>query len=376
MTPPLHVVHGVLTLNVGGLERIVLSLIREGRRCGHRISVVCVEAPGQLAEEAKDAGADVVALGKPPGRLSEYVERAKEVLGPLAPDVIHTHQIGAAWYLGQAAKSIGRPVLHTEHGNEFARTRGLLKTLKVRLFLHQAAKFVDRFCCVSDEIAAAVSRWQTVPRAKIVVVPNGIPVEAGESLRPASAIRSALGIPEGVTIVGTVGRLTEVKRQDILVRAVAALPGVHALIVGDGDQRKMLEGLVRELGIVDRVHFAGYQSRPEEYLQLMDVFTLTSRSEGFPVSLLEAWRAGVPAVCTAVGGIPRVVTQEVDGLLIPSGDEQALTAALSRLIADRLLRERIALAGQKTIRERYSLERMATEYEQRYVDLLSDQIPN
>ncbi|HUR52606.1 MAG TPA: glycosyltransferase, partial [Gemmataceae bacterium] len=366
MSAPLHVVHGVLTLDVGGLERIVLSLAREGRLRGHRVSIVCVEAPGQLADEVKAAGAEVVALGKPPGRLPAYIQKAKSLFDQLTPDVIHTHQIGAAWYLGRAAKSAGLPVLHTEHGNEFARTRGLLEALKVRLFLRQAAKSVDRFCCVSDEIAAAVSRWRTVPRAKVEVVPNGIPIETSEPLRPAAAVRAALGIPDGAAVVGTVGRLAEVKRQDLLVRAVATLPGVHAVVVGDGDRRGLLEGLARQLGAADRVHCVGYQSRPEQYLQVMDVFALTSRSEGFPVSLLEAWRAGVPAVCTAVGGIPRVVTPGTDGILIPAGDATALAAELGRLLADEPLRKRLALAGNAAVRERYSLERMASEYERRY----------
>ena len=171
-------------------------------------------------------------------------------------------------------------------------------------------------------------------------------------------------------MVGTVGRLSEVKRQDLLIRAVArltsAFPDVRLLLVGDGDERMRLEALVNELGLKDRVHFAGYQARPERYLQAMTVFALTSRSEGFPVSLLEAWLAGVPAVCSAVGGIPKVLSHEKDGLLFTPGDETELTAALSRLLSDPGLRSRLAAAGKQTLHERYSLSRMADEYETRY----------
>jgi glycosyltransferase involved in cell wall biosynthesis len=376
MSAPLHVAHGVLALDVGGLERIVLSLVRAGRDRGQRVSVVCVERPGRLAAEAQADGAAVVSLDKPPGRRPAFVRKAAAVLAALKPDVVHTHQIGAAWYLGRAARAAGGPpVLHTEHGNEFARAASWWKALKARLFFRRTARFVGRFCCVSAEIADAVARWGTVPRAKVEVVPNGIPTDRRADLLPPAAVRAALGIPEGAPVVGTVGRLTEVKRQDLLVRAAAKLraahPDLRLLLVGDGDRRATLEALARELSVADRVHFAGYQPRPEEFLQIMDAFALTSRSEGFPVSLLEAWLAGVPVVSSAVGGIPGVVTHGENGLLFPPEDEGALTAALASVLGDAALRARLADAGARAVRERYSLDRMAAEYEARYRALLA-----
>ncbi|MBA4067321.1 MAG: glycosyltransferase [Isosphaera sp.] len=372
----MHIAHAVLSLDVGGLERIVLSLVRAGRRAGHRVSVVCVERPGKLGPEAEADGAEVVSLDKPPGRLPEYVGRAGAVLARLKPDVIHAHQIGAAWYVGSAARAAGGPpVLHTEHGNEFARAPSRLAALKARLFYRRTARLIDRFCCVSDEIAAAVCRWRTVPRAKVEVVTNGIPTDPRPGLVPPEEVRAQLGIPPGAPVVGTVGRLAEVKRQDLLVRAVgrlrATFPDVHLLLVGDGEERGRLEALAAEVGLSGRAHFAGYQSCPEQYLRIMSAFALTSRSEGFPVSLLEAWLAGAPAVCSAVGGIPRVVTAGEDGLLFPSGDEAALAAALGRLLGDAGLREELAAAGGRAVRERYSLDRMAAGYEGRYRELLA-----
>lgn len=376
MSSPLHIVHGVLSLDVGGLERIVLSLIRAGRQQGHRVSVVCVEHPGQLAAEAEAAGATVVSLGKPPGRLPTFIQKAANVLSHLKPDVVHTHQIGAAWYLGRAAESLGGPpVLHTEHGNEFARSPSWIKTLKVRLFLRQTARFIGKFCCVSQEIAGAVTRWWTVPRTKVEVVPNGIETDVPTDLPAPAATRASLCIPEDAPVIGTVGRLAEVKRQDLLIRAVAKLrttiPDVRLVLVGDGAERSRLEALAREVGLTGRAHFVGYQSRPEQYLRIMTAFALTSRSEGFPVALLEAWLAGVPAVCSAVGGIPGVLTHETDGLLFPYEDEAALISSLSRLLEDRALRARLAGAGHRVVRERYSLQRMASEYEARYRALIA-----
>ena len=372
---PLHIAHGVLALDVGGLERLVVGLVGSARQRGHRVSVVCVERPGQLARQAEEAGATIVSLDKPAGRLPEFVDRASELLAELKPNVLHTHQIGAAWYLGPAARRLEIPVVHTEHGNHFSQAGGWRCVVKNRLFMRSAARSIDRFCCVSDEIANAVTRWWTVPRAKVDVVPNGIPTEVATDLPPPESIRASLGIPPGAPVIGTVGRLVEVKRQDLLLRAVGRVqtlvPEVRLLLVGDGPERAKLEALARELGLADRVHFLGYQSCPEQFLRMMDVFVLTSRSEGFPVSLLEAWRASLPVVCTAVGGIPSVVNQGADGLLVPPGDAAAIADALARVLADRDFGAKLGQTGRRALCERYSLERMMTEYERRYRALLA-----
>jgi glycosyltransferase involved in cell wall biosynthesis len=362
----LHVVHGVLSLDVGGLERVVVALTREGGKRGQRVTVVCVEKPGALADAARDAGAEVLSLDKPPGRRAEFVGKATELLDRLQPDAVHTHQIGAAWYLGPGTNERRVPLVHTEHGNQFARESGVIQVLKARLLYRQTAKRIARFCCVSAEIAAAVTRWRTVPKGIVEVVPNGITVDPPPGMPSREQVRESLGIPETAKVVGTVGRLTEVKRQDRLLRAVATLPDVWLLVVGDGDERANLERLAAELGVAKRTRFAGYQPQPEAYLRAMDAFALTSRSEGFPVSLLEAWAAGMPVVSTAVGGIPDVVTDGTDGLLVRDGDGPELGEAIRRVLTDPALAERLTRNGATTVRERYSLERVAAGYEARY----------
>jgi glycosyltransferase involved in cell wall biosynthesis len=169
--------------------------------------------------------------------------------------------------------------------------------------------------------------------------------------------------------------LNEVKRQDLLLRAVAALgPGyddIQVLLVGDGPARGELEQLVPSLGLKGRVYFAGYQSAPERFLPAMDVFALTSRLEGLPLALLEAWAAGLPIVSSAVGGVPKLVENGGAGLLFPNGDQDGLVVALRSLFADPLKAAQMATAGQTLVRERYSLERMASDYESRYRALIA-----
>jgi glycosyltransferase involved in cell wall biosynthesis len=320
-------------------------------------------------------GATVVALNKPPGQTPWLSERASKVFADLAADVLHTHTIGALWYLGLPARTRWMPVLHTEHIDNVGKAKGWRAKLKTRILWHRAARFADRFCGVSDDVARSAQRYWTVPRSKVEVVLNGIDTERYADSSSRDWVRSEFGIAVGDWVVGTVGRLNEVKNQQLLLRAIAALGTerrlIHALIVGDGPERSSLEKLAADLGIASRTHFAGYQKNPERFLPAMDAFALTSRIEGLPLALLEAWAAGLPIVSSAVGGVPKVVVPGENGRLFPSGDEAALTDALRTLLEDRTLASRLSAAGSALVKERYSLNRMADDYEARYRQLLS-----
>jgi glycosyltransferase involved in cell wall biosynthesis len=411
----LYVLHGVLSLEVGGLERLVLDLVKMGRKCGQRVGVVCVEKPGLLAPAAMEMGAEIYCLEKPAGRSAAAVNRAAELLERLRPDVVHTHQTGALYYLGQAARNylgqaargcsgqeterVGIPVLHTEHSDHVAHAKSWQGKLRARLLWRQTARWAKKICCVSEDIAASVRRWGTVPAGKVDVVLNGIDTEIYDrnwdvGIGSRKSVREELGVPEGALVVGTVGRLVEVKRQDLLVRAFAkvvqrfegeaslarrvsegedrrdAYPTARLLVVGDGPERNRLQELVRALGLQEHVIFAGYQARPERFYRAMDVFALSSRHEGLPLALLEAWASGVPVVVPEVGGIAKLVTSGQTGLLFPREDETSLAESLIRVLSDGAMALRLAAAGRSAVEDRYSLSRMAEDYQRLYLQLV------
>ena len=143
----------VLSLDVGGLERVVLDLAREGRALGQGVSIACVERPGALADEAREMGVAVACAGKRPGLRPATVARLRSILRELRPDVVHTHQVGALAYAGPAARLAGGiPVLHTEHGKHYG------SRARTRLLGRLAAGFASRFACVSADIAGEVVR--------------------------------------------------------------------------------------------------------------------------------------------------------------------------------------------------------------------------
>jgi sugar transferase (PEP-CTERM/EpsH1 system associated) len=370
MSSGLHVAHVVLSLDVGGLERNVVNQIRVAGRTGQRVSVVCVERPGTLAPAAEALGARVVCLDKPPGLRFEVVGRMRAALRALRPDVVHTHQIRPLFYTGLATIGLRIPLLvHTEHGRmDYA------NCTRLRWLGRVAASRVAAFYCLSRDMRDWVAAHRIVARRKLRVVDNGIDTAVFRAGGGRAEARAALGIPTDAPVVGTVGRLVEVKRQDLLLRAfsqvVGRVPGAHLVLVGDGPRRSDLETLAGELGLSARVRFAGYRPCAAEFLRAMDAFALTSRSEGMPQSVLEASVSGTPVIAAAVGGIPEVISHDQTGLLFPAGDETALAAGLVTLLTDRDRATRLASAARSRVEARYSIGRMAAEYDADFRRLL------
>jgi sugar transferase (PEP-CTERM/EpsH1 system associated) len=367
---PLRVAHVVLALDVGGLERNVVNQVREGRALGQEVTVVCLERPGALAPKVEAHGGKLRCLDKPPGIRIRKVAEMRRLFRELRPDVVHSHQIGTLIYAGPAAQGAGVPlVVHTEHGREDYGGRR-----RTRLLGRLAGRFARVFYCLTDDMAAHVTSHGIVPCRKVRVILNGIDTAQFRGPHDRAAVRLSLGIPAAATVVGTVGRLVEVKRQDVLIRAFAAMeariPGVRLLLVGDGPLRDELRALAAGLGLADRVHFAGYQPDSAPYLHAMDIFALTSRSEGMPQSLLEAAVAGRPVIASRVGGIPEVVSHGRSGLLVEPGDEGALADGLLRLAADRSLADRLAAEARLRVESMFHVRRMAGDYHRDFLAML------
>lgn len=364
----LRVVHVVLALEPGGLERIVIDLVREGQSFGQSASVVCLERPGLLAPEVEGLGAPLFCAEKRPGLRPEVIGRLRTLFRIVQPHVVHTHQVGALCYAGPAARRAGVPVVvHTEHGKNYAARR------RTRLLGRLAGRYAQRFYCVSGDIAEEVTSFGIVPCDKVVVVPNGIDAARFEEQGAADEVRRELKIPASAPVVGAVGRLNEIKRYDLLIRAFAQLKtcrgDAHLVFVGDGSCRRQLQELSAELLPADCVHFVGFQPSPERFLHAMDVMALTSRSEGMPLAVLEAWAARVPVVASRVGGVPELIVDEQTGLLVEFGDIAALASAIARLLAEAALAAHVRDTAHARIVARYSLEQMAANYQRQYEEL-------
>jgi glycosyltransferase involved in cell wall biosynthesis len=368
----MQIVHVVLALDVGGLERFVLQLMQEQRQLGHKVSLLCVDQPGSLASQVQACGIPVEALNAKPENRLAISDKAASLLASWKPEVIQSHQVAATRVMASVARSLNIPLVHTEHGNAFARSTGWIAWLKLWWVYRQTFRQVKMLFCVSDEIRGTLLRLRLTTTAVSEVIANGIP-DCFQQVAQRD-VRQELGCTASTRVVGSVGRLNEVKRFDLLLRAMAKLkskhPDLRLLLVGHGPERIALEALAAELEIASITHFAGYQPEPLDYVRAMNVFAITSRSEGFPLSLLEAWSLAKPVVATAVGGLPQIIRDNVDGVLVPSGDVDAIAVAVDNLLLDQKAAEEMGLTGRRTFVEHYRLSTIAASYLEHYQRIL------
>ena len=334
----------------GGAQTYVAQLLPAlASRCE---VVVAAYGDGPLRDAAREAGVRFVGL--------RHVRRAlrpgRDLLGLLEllalirrerPDVVHANS-SKAGVLGRVAALLMRvPVrVFTVHGWAFKAYAGLPS----RLYLwadRLMSPLTSATICVSETERAAGFAARTCRPRSTVVIPNAVDVEAAPPAR---------GDGDPPRIV-TVGRLAAPKDALTLVRALALLGPIRfsALLVGDGPDRAAVEAEVRSLDLEDRVELAGSRADVPALLAAADVFVLSSRSEGAPISILEAMAAGLPVVACDVGGVGELVADGETGLLVPSADPARLAEALRRLVADPGLRRRLGAVGRARARERFDL---------------------
>jgi glycosyltransferase involved in cell wall biosynthesis len=224
---------------------------------------------------------------------------------------------------------------------------------------------IDRFClpryekviCVSPDLEQECLA-AGVPAERCVLIENGIDIEEFSRRHSIDEAKRRQGIPPDRLCVGAVGRLSPEKGFDLLIKAVDGLLkeglDLELVIIGDGDEQSRLQDLIGQLGRGDRIRLPGYRADLRELYEAMDVFALSSLREGLPNVLLEAMALETPVVATRIAGVPRLVADGVNGLLVEPGSVGALAEALSRLLADADLRWRLGQAGRETINARYS----------------------
>lgn len=360
----MRIVHVVESLDVGGLEHVVLALAKLQRQHGHQVLVACLWRPGALAATAAAAGVEVQCAGKRAGFDLAALWRLRALLRRARPEVLHTHNPMAHYYAAAAALGLGvGTLLNTRHGMGSAQLNARTEWL-YRTALRGSA-FAVSVCSAAQRRFVAHG---VMPGTKAVVVHNGIELARfTRSDRGASArIRAGLALPPGTVLFGSVGRLNEAKQQQLLLLALRALldAAVPAalVIVGDGDQRAALEGECRRLNLGSAVHLLGARGDVPELLAAMDAFVLCSRTEGYSLALIEASAAGLPIIATDVGGNAEIVQHQRSGLLVPTADVGALTAAMAALAADASLRQRFAREAAQWAEREGSLDTMYERY--------------
>jgi glycosyltransferase involved in cell wall biosynthesis len=381
-----RIVRVITRLNIGGPARHVILLnqaLNDGASfCSTLVTGSTAPHEGDMSDLARQRGVQPVtlpALGREISPMDDLVSLAKlvQLIRRVQPDVVHTHMAKAGTIGRLAARLCNVPlIVHTYHGHVF---HGYFSPLKTRVFMHiehALGMATHRIITVGEGQRAEIASLGIAPLDKLIPIRLGLELGAFlDAERFRGSLRAELGVPEETRLVGIVARLVPIKAHEVFFEAARhvrqQIPDALFLVVGDGERRAELEGLVQRLGLQAAVRFLGWRSDlPRVYADL-DVVALTSRNEGSPVALIEALAAARPVVSTNVGGVSEVVVDGATGLTVPPDEPLQLAAAMERLIRDRALAEQLGNAGRRHVYPRYDSSRLVEDMRALYLRELS-----
>ena len=336
-TPPL-VAHVIYALGTGGLENGLVNIINRACPQRYRHVIICLTRAESFENRITASNVEVISLHKRPGHDFAVYWRLWRILFRLRPDIVHTRNLAALEMQVVAALIPGVKRVHGEHGRDIHDIDG---TNKKYNFLRKSLRpLVHRYIAVSQDLAQWLAQVVEVPAAKIKQIYNGVDQQV---FAPGSVTVPAPAgfITEDVQVIGTVGRLVEVKDQRTLIEAFGLLvqgdstqKQLRLIIVGDGPMYQTLCDKITELGLSEYVWMPGDREDIPHLLRMMDIFVLPSLGEGISNTLLEAMATGLPLIATRVGGNPELIEEGINGCLVPVGDAAALANHLKKILAE------------------------------------------
>ena len=348
----MKIAHVVDSMEVGGAETLVSQMCRLQRTQGHVPSIYAVAALGALGEQMRSEG---FAVEPNVGRhLPDSMRNFYRIFKESQPDVVHLHNPTPSIYAAFAARMAGVPSLISTRHSLVAPPHRFMVELKYAI----AALSCDWIVGICDATAENLRRLHSVPTRKIVHIYNG----AVPLLRVA---RTDWPQKSGFTLL-YVGRLEPVKNHPLLLNAfqeaLKAMPDLRLWMVGDGSERKALESLAAELQIAGQITFWGQQLDVAPFFSAADTFIMSSRSEGLPISLLQAFSLGLPAIVTDVGGMAEVVRLAQAGIAVSPTGVGEMASAILQLANSEADRERFAKNAEAAFQARFSLQTMVDAY--------------
>jgi glycosyltransferase involved in cell wall biosynthesis len=299
--------------------------------------------------------------------------RTGAIARDLRVDVIHSHLFGSTVRAGLLSRLRQIPAIGTIHGhldlNPGERFH-LLKTGIVRFGLR-------RVVFVSEGLRESCAGPMGLAPSQTAVIHNGVDPKIFMPATSPSEFRQEFGLGADEFVVGYVGRLQPIKRVDVFLRAAAILSSSTAkyrfVIVGNGDpaHTQALIAMRDALGLIDSVTFVGFRPDVQHAMAAFDVYALTSQSEGFSLSTIEAMASGVPVVATRCGGPEQILDDGISGLLVDNGSPEGVARAIQRLRLDSAERRRLGDAGRAAVLARFTVDVQVANYERLYEEVLT-----
>jgi glycosyltransferase involved in cell wall biosynthesis len=365
-TPPLHVLHIIPTLGVGGTERQLVKLLLRMDRTRTRHTVCFYTRTPSLEADLNAAGIRTIFFDKFAMRPWSFFARLRRTVRETRPDVVHTWLYSGNFWGRLAALSCGvRRLVASDRGMV------LRAPSAVRLYERLLAPLTLRLVN-SRATAASLVEVYGIPPAGIRVVPNAVE-EAAPAPGARDAVRASLGLPPGQQLVLLVARQSAEKNHAMFFRAArrvaAARSDVTFVAVGHLTDPGAMQRVLDDSGAAASVRLVGEQADIPRWLAAADVFCLTSDREGLPNALLEAMAAGLPVVCTRFPSATEVLSSEGLGMLVPVNDDAALAQALLALLGDEKRRQATGRSAREHVAAAYGWDRLLREMDAIYAGL-------
>ena len=370
------VVHLIYKLDVGGLEKVMLDCIQGTVHKGVEHAVIALTEATEFAQMLPES-VQVFSLNKKPGSDLACHIRLFRILRKLKPAVIQTYNIATIEYHPIAWLAGVKGHIHAEHGRDIYDPKGENK--KHNLLRRLMVFFIHSYIAVSDDLTQWLINYVGLSKKKVKLIYNGIDTEKFAQKQELS--RDILPFGKNTYLFGAISRLTPIKDHQNLIHAFAILNNklyqksnrtddIKLVIVGDGPLATELRALVEELDLKDHVYFTGEQSEIEKILPELNVYVMSSIAEGIPLAILEAMSVGLPIVSTEVGGIPELLENNKQGLLVPAQDSEALANAMLWMLEHDVESLEQGKRNRDIVDSKFSLSAMVDSYLQEYKKLI------
>ncbi|MCB1874101.1 MAG: TIGR03088 family PEP-CTERM/XrtA system glycosyltransferase [Gammaproteobacteria bacterium] len=369
----LHIIH---ELGTGGLENGLINIINRTPENRYRHAIVCLTKTGSFESRLTKSNVAVVSLYRRSGQDFGLYWKLWKIINRMKPVIVHTRNLSALEAQIPAFLQRGVKTVHGVHGRDVFDLEG--KNKKYNLMRKIIRPLVGRYITVSRDLREWLISTIGVPQERVVQIYNGVDQSLFKPGDKPCTIAPDGFLTGGSVVVGTVGRLAEVKDQATLINAFAtvlhstsqdALPP-KLILVGDGPMRGRLEQLVNTSGISEHTWITGDRDDIPDILRLFDLFVLPSLGEGISNTILEAMATGLPIVATNVGGTPELVEHEINGYLVQSGDSDRMGSYIGRLVHSKEQRKIMGLASLERVRNQFDWNRTVDSYLAVYDELL------
>lgn len=364
----IHVVHVVRRGRAeGGMENGIVNVTNR-LPVEFRVSIIALDSEQTFSSRIERPGTEYFTLPKQGSGIDwQLIWRLAQRLRTSEADLVHSHNWGTFIYSGLAAKLARIPIVHGEHGKNLGEVEGDGKAKRItKKILGRRTNQIVTVC------QAIAEEWISygVPAQKISCLPNGVDIDRFCPGNKKLDFREEFGIPSSAFLVGSVGRLDELKNYGVLIEALGILkdliPEMHVAVLGDGPLRAQLAEQAASLGVADRTHLLGFRKQSEKFLAGLDIFVLPSKSEGMSNVVLEAMATGLAVICADLPSHHEIFQPGVEGEMLEPCMGIALANAIENLYRNPERRTAMALTARAKIVSKFSIERMVGDYARLY----------